>query len=123
MKVPVIALFLLSTLFVTDAYSQLGRYEQPIDTISVGGEEQDGKMIQMERQDELRSTLVVLRDSVSAAMKSRPEPGSRKLEEQQRKIDELVKKFAESERDVSLMKEAETLVRETRQTLRNPHGE
>ena len=100
MKFLIFALFLIGTLYVTNAYSQLGRYEQPIDTMSIGGEEQDDKMMQMERQDQLRSTLVVLRDSVSAAIKSRQQTSPEKFVEHREKIDELIKEFAATERDV-----------------------
>ncbi len=121
MKFLIFALFLIGTLYVTNAYSQLGRYEQPIDTMSIGGEEQDDKMMQMERQDELLSTLAGLRDSVSAAIKSRPQKSLERFVDHQEKIDQLIKEFAATERDVTLMKKAEVLIREARQTLREAH--
>ncbi len=111
---------LITTLSTVNVFGQLGRYEQPIDTLPIGGDEQENKTLQMERHDELRRTLVALQDSVSAALddKSLSARQNTLLAEQQEKIGELISEFTKTEREVSLMKEAEIVIKETRLRLR-----
>lgn len=120
MKCIMTIVVLITTLSTVNVFGQLGRYEQPIDTLPIGGDEQENKTLQMERHDELRRTLVALQDSVSAALddKSLSARQNTLLAEQQEKIGELISEFTKTEREVSLMKEAEIVIKETRLRLR-----
>ncbi len=122
MKFVVAITFVMCALCITHAYSQIGRHEEPIDTISMGGAEQDRQTMQMERHDELHSTLLTLRDSVKTLMRSdhrdHTSNSSAKLAEQRAKIDKLIKGFDATERDESLMRKAEIVIQETRRRLR-----
>jgi hypothetical protein len=59
-------LFILFILFVHFAAAQDGRSELAIDTLSIGGKEQDMKTTQLEGFSDLLEDLTAVRDSLSA---------------------------------------------------------
>ena len=58
----ILVLFILLTPVVN---AQIGRNDQTIDTLSVGGDEQDEKMRDMQAVDDFKDELIALRDSVN----------------------------------------------------------
>jgi hypothetical protein len=64
MRLPLSFLFVF---IINLACAQQGRHELPIDTISIGGEEQERKMTHLKGYDELLTQLTQVRDSIAGA--------------------------------------------------------
>jgi hypothetical protein len=79
-------------------YGQVGRHEEPVDTIPIGGDIQENKMTQMESQDDLRKLLIQLRDSVDMIS-----PATRATD-RKRQLDQMISGLERTERSPGLMK-------------------
>ena len=119
MKLISIILLLLTT---TLAFAQQGRHELPIDTISIGGKEQDMKMTRLEGYDELLEQLVAVRDSIAGVDEARNEEplsesqpdeaasDSTRPSSDLEKLNHLITQMKKSESDENLMKEGYVLL-------------
>lgn len=97
------------------ALAQMGRYEEPRDSVPIGGEIQENKLNQMGLQDDLHSTLLQLRDSVDYI----PEATRSQRRDE---LQSLLTEFKESERNPDLMKRGYSLVNRIRSEVRSRAG-
>ena len=93
--------------------AQVGRYEEPVDTIAIGGETQEHKSTQMESQDLLRQQLTAIRDSVD---NMRPQSRG---QERRKQLDEIIVGLKKTERSPELMKKGYALLNEIRAELKS----
>jgi hypothetical protein len=98
---------------VVSVNAQVGRFEEPVDTIPIGGAIQENKLTQMEAQDELTSQLIAIRDSLhlirpqSIALKRRSE------------LDAILKGMKGRDQTPELMKKGYSILAEIRAELRS----
>jgi hypothetical protein len=92
-------------------FAQVGRFEEPVDTIAIGGETQEHKSTQMESQDQLREQLSAVRDSLDT-MRPRGLADERK-----KQLDEIIRGLKKTERSPELMKRGYALLNEVRREL------
>lgn len=105
-----------------EALAQQGRHELPIDTISIGGKEQDVKMTHREGYDDLLQRLVHVRDSISDGSfesgdnrdQSSTNPGSERLSEYKERLDKLIAEMKTKDKDEKLMKQGFALLNDIR---------
>lgn len=122
MKIILLTIFILSCI-VTSA--QIGRHEQPVDTIPIGGDTQERKMDHMEGKEELIIALSALRDSVSAAVGSTSavNAGAQKkhpLSARERELDEVISQLKKESSNQSLIKRGYALLHSVRAEMKNP---
>lgn len=75
-------------------YGQQGRAEMPVDTIPLGGKQEEVGMTQMEGHDELEAEMMALSDSVSNFLKKPEIVGASSVE--YRKLADMHKQFLET---------------------------
>ena len=115
MKLIVILAF---TLISTSTFAQIGRHEQPSDTIPIGGETQERKETQMEAQDELVSQLVALRDSVNTLMSDKANMHKNvNLSQRKKQLDQMINSLKASDQNEAMVKEGNTLLHEVRSEI------
>jgi hypothetical protein len=112
MKYVMICIYLISH----SLSAQVGRYEEPVDTIAIGGEIQEHKSAQMESQDLLREQLSAIRDSVDIIR-----PQSR-AEERKREVDQIIVGLKKTDRSPALMKKGYALLNDIRSELKSGRG-
>ena len=93
------------------AIAQVGRYEEPVDTIPIGGQAQEIKSAQMEAHDRLREQLASLRDSI-------PVESAVVSDAQRKELDEIISHLRKTERSPEVMKRGYILLEEIRTALR-----
>ena len=108
MKVVLIVLFSWVSCSV---FAQVGRYEDPVDSIPIGGETQKIKQTQMEAQDELTSQLIAVRDSLKNL------PSGSLTADKRKELDETIEGLRQHDQAPELMKRAYTLLNELRGEL------
>jgi hypothetical protein len=92
--------------------AQVGRFEEPVDTIPIGGEVQENKAAQMEAQDQLTQDLIALRDSLHFI---KPDETA---EARMKEFDTVIKGLKNNDRSPELMKKGYVLLNETRGELK-----
>jgi hypothetical protein len=131
----------------TVASAQVGRHEQPIDTVPIGGQEQENKMTQLQGQERLLRDLQSLRDSLGALLHTGEGGGSsgaqrdsterdgqtdslstmpvsqpmihRKIiTTQHQRLEQMIKRLESSRHDEGLMKEGYVVLNDVRQSLK-----
>lgn len=111
-----------------EALSQQGRHELPIDTISIGGKEQEVKMTHRQGYDDLLERLIHVRDSISNASSERENnhdqsstgPASERLSAYKERLDNLIAEMEAKEKDEKLMKQGFSLLDDIRREGRTP---
>ena len=102
--------------------AQQGRHELPIDTISIGGKEQDLKMTHLEGYKELLSDLTEVRDSIASIAGTGDDRVSRESVDRDKhapsdyltRLDDLIREMTRKESDEDLMKQGYALLDEIR---------
>lgn len=119
-------------LLVNQLFAQQGRHELPIDTIPIGGKEQEIKMTRLEGYDELLNQLTGVRDSVAAEIDRHKSDSiandnsagsvdrAGTLPEYKARLDKLIREMGKKEHDENLMKEGYVLLKEVRRELATP---
>ena len=113
-------LFLMSNVVC----AQQGRHELPIDTISIGGKEQDIKMTRLEGYEELLSDLTEVRDSIASNAGTKDDSVSGHSTETASpdnapsnylsRLNDLIREMRREDNDENLMKQGYTLLDEIR---------
>jgi hypothetical protein len=121
MKIVLLTIFTLSSVV---ASAQIGRHEQPVDTIPIGGDMQQRKMDHMEGKEELITALSALRDSVSSVIRptSAVNASTEKkhpLSSRERELDEVISRLKKESSNESLLKRGYALLHSVRAELRN----
>ena len=117
---------ILSFLTVTSTFAQQGRHELPLDTVPIGGKEQQVKEEKMEAHDQLASELTSLRDSIVTILKAAPTGNitnqkRQSLEVKKTELDHLIKEFKKTERNSDLLEKGQAALDETRRAIKNDH--
>ena len=102
--------------------AQQGRHELPIDTISIGGKQQDRKMTHLEGYKELLSDLTEVRDSIASIAGTSDDRVSRESVDRDKhepsdyltRLDDLIREMTRKESDEDLMKQGYALLDEIR---------
>lgn len=93
-------------------FAQVGRYEEPVDTIPIGGQTQEIKETQMKTQDQLTKELISVRDSLQYLS-----PEANALSKK-RELDEIVQGLRARDPAPELMKKGFALLNAIRSELR-----
>jgi hypothetical protein len=96
------------------AAAQVGRFEEPVDTIPIGGEIQENKLTQMEAQDDLKKSLIELRDSLGNISTADG------VADKKKELDQVISGLGKTEHDPALMKKGYALLRELRPETTSP---
>lgn len=92
--------------------AQVGRFEEPVDTISIGGQTQENKEIQMQAQDRLAKEMIAIRDSLQYL-------SAENASDRKRQLDEVLRGLEAHDHSPELMKKGYTLLNEIRLELRS----
>lgn len=91
--------------------AQVGRFEEPVDTIPIGGQTQENKQTQMQAQDQLAKEMVAIRDSLQY-LSSQSD-----AQEKRAQVDEVIRGLEARDQSPELMKKGYTLLEEIRSQL------
>lgn len=92
--------------------AQVGRFEEPVDTIPIGGQTQENKETQMQSQDQLAKELISVRDSIQFL----PGPGDHAA--RRKELDRIVEGLQSRDQAPDLMKKGFAMLNEIRTQLR-----
>ncbi len=113
---------LLLIFIASISFAQVGRYEQPVDTLPIGGKTQEIRESQMQGQDELMNQLVALRDSVSSLQPKHSASANAdskvSLEDRKIQLDQIIKGLNKTQSSPELMKKGYSLLDEIRREIR-----
>ncbi len=124
---------ILFTFSMSGVFAQQGRHEMPIDTISIGGKEQDVKMTHLEGYEELLTQLTEVRDSISNVRDSQNQnigqnqsgdnPANESLSGYEEQLDDLINEMKKKEKDELLMRRGFSLLDDIRRVSGNSKAE
>jgi hypothetical protein len=97
-------------------FGQIGRHEQPIDTISIGGKQQERMMTHLEGYEQLLEDLKLLRDSVTNHQHAE-NTGTKDFTTHKEKLNKLIAEMEEKDRDEALMREGYIILKEVRRDV------
>jgi hypothetical protein len=108
MKVILLAIFCCVSVITT---AQVGRHEQPVDTLPIGGQVQENKQTQMQAQDTLLAQLKAVRDSISGL---RAGSEYRSLESTRKELDLIISELERDDQNPGMMKRGYALLNDIR---------